>query len=339
MNSKLFKPLNEQIQVVKIKRQGIDDAERDSLIESIINENVIESLTEDVDMAALYEQCLIEAGYDEARADELLLELFGGFYRARYRAFNKKDEKAKADKKTGDIYNDVSVMHAEDDDKTFNKIDQKHNNALDAANRMDGSNWFKRLQKKHAYNKAEREYEKASWKANKEIYKRNKKEVKDIDNELKIKQANRDLDAKLKKNAEKTNELRDSINSRLKQNIGKRNEQKYDNKAALTKEAITNKFDLKKTNPEEYEKTYSEKAVKDRIEDGKKAEKEAAAKRELEEKRLDSMKNSNNTSYSDSSSDSSSENNSSSKNEFQVPIYDKKPEEEKKDTTTEETKK
>ena len=72
MNSKLFKPLNEQIQVVKIKRQGIDDAERDSLIESIINENVIKSLTEDVDMAALYEQCLIEAGYDEARADELL---------------------------------------------------------------------------------------------------------------------------------------------------------------------------------------------------------------------------------------------------------------------------
>ena len=55
MNSKLFKPLNEQIQVIKIKRQGIDDAERDLLIESIINEGIVESLTEDVELASINE--------------------------------------------------------------------------------------------------------------------------------------------------------------------------------------------------------------------------------------------------------------------------------------------
>ena len=55
MNSKLFKPLNEQIQVIKIKRQGISDAERDLLIESIINEGIVESLTEDVELASINE--------------------------------------------------------------------------------------------------------------------------------------------------------------------------------------------------------------------------------------------------------------------------------------------
>lgn len=55
MNSKLFKPLNEQIQVVKIKRQGITDSERDLLIESIINDNAVEVLTEDLNTVSFYE--------------------------------------------------------------------------------------------------------------------------------------------------------------------------------------------------------------------------------------------------------------------------------------------
>ena len=55
MNFKLFKPLNEQIQVIKIKRQGIADSEREELIESIINGDAIESLTEDVELASINE--------------------------------------------------------------------------------------------------------------------------------------------------------------------------------------------------------------------------------------------------------------------------------------------
>ena len=55
MNFKLFKPLNEQIQVIKIKRQGIDDSEREELIESIINGDAVESLTEDVELASINE--------------------------------------------------------------------------------------------------------------------------------------------------------------------------------------------------------------------------------------------------------------------------------------------
>lgn len=55
MNSKLFKPLNEQIQVIKIKRQGITDSERDLLIESIINDNAVEVLTEDLNTVSFYE--------------------------------------------------------------------------------------------------------------------------------------------------------------------------------------------------------------------------------------------------------------------------------------------
>ena len=53
MNLKLFKPLNEQIQVIKIKRQGIADSEREELIESIINGDAVESLTEDVELASI----------------------------------------------------------------------------------------------------------------------------------------------------------------------------------------------------------------------------------------------------------------------------------------------
>ena len=55
MNLKLFKPLNEQIQVIKIKRQGIADSEREELIESIINGDAVESLTEDVELASINE--------------------------------------------------------------------------------------------------------------------------------------------------------------------------------------------------------------------------------------------------------------------------------------------
>lgn len=55
MNFKLFKPLNEQIQVIKIKRQGIADSEREELIESIINEDAVESLKEDVELASINE--------------------------------------------------------------------------------------------------------------------------------------------------------------------------------------------------------------------------------------------------------------------------------------------
>lgn len=185
MNSKLFKPLNEQIQVVKIKRQGIDDAERDSLIESIINENVIESLTEDVDMAALYEQCLIEAGYDEARADELLLEFLGLSRMERNQKWinkNKNKRTASYKNKDASLYNDVATKYAKDDKKAIDDITNRFEQAKDEANRMSAKTIGERWAKKKALKKATKEAQKAMLAHNKETYKRNKIEVNDIKN-------------------------------------------------------------------------------------------------------------------------------------------------------------
>ena len=183
MNSKLFKPLNEQIQVVKIKRQGIDDAERDSLIESIINESVVESLTEDVDMAALYEQCLIEAGYDEARADELLLEFLGLSRMERNQKWinkNKNKRTVSYKNKDASLYNDVATKYAKDDKKALDDIANRFEQAKDAANRMSGKTFGERWAKKKALKQATKDAQKELLAHNKETYKRNKIEVNDI---------------------------------------------------------------------------------------------------------------------------------------------------------------
>ena len=135
MNFKLFKPLNEQIQVIKIKRQGINEAEREELIESIINKDAVESLTEDVELVNLYEKCLTEANYDKTRADELFLEALDipelirniPFTRNQRiaRLMRKKEEKEtikNPNRKEREIYQDIAKSHAEEDQNRLNDI-------------------------------------------------------------------------------------------------------------------------------------------------------------------------------------------------------------------------
>ena len=213
MNFKLFKPLNEQIQVIKIKRQGIADSEREELIESIINENAVESLTEDVELASI----------NEGLSDAVMK-----YYINRNKRLASKSKNKKRNSKIGSYYKDEEKnsesSHVSEVKGLRDRV-KSDLGSMDQAyrNREIGAREYKK-EKKRLFKDAAKDL----YHLNKENYKSNVESAK-----LKRKQVKED--AKVEKFNKKYNTRVNDLNKAFNNVLGNKSEE---NKPVETEKAV-----------------------------------------------------------------------------------------------------
>ena len=218
MNFKLFKPLNEQIQVIKIKRQGIADFEREELIESIINGDAAESLTEDVELASINE------GLSDAVVNYYL--------KKNKRLASKSGRKGSQTSKIGSYYRDEEEKSASSHASEVKALDDRRKADMESIDQAYRNREISAKEYKKGIKRLNKDAAKDLYHLNKENYKSNIASAK-----LKRKQERKQAkeDAKVEKFNKKYNTRVNDLNKAFNNAVGNKSEE---NKPVETEKAV-----------------------------------------------------------------------------------------------------